>query len=89
VPVWVPRQFNLHHNRKKEFWNITLRWDSHFWWQRKENGPSQGIADGMSRGRDMNVFSTMSAAICVGVVSWYVTWRCGERGILLTAWGLR
>ena len=44
---------------------FTLRYDSHFWWQRKENGPSQGIADGMSRGRDMNVFSTIIAVICV------------------------
>lgn len=69
MPVVGPASAQLTPQLKGRVWNITLRWDSHFWWQRKENGPSQGIADGMSRGRDMNVFSTMSAVICVGVVS--------------------
>jgi hypothetical protein len=58
----------LFHRQQPGFY-FTLRYDSHFWWQRKENGPSQGIADGMSRGRDMNVFSMTSAVICGSAVS--------------------
>jgi hypothetical protein len=53
---------------QQPYFYFTLRYDSHFWWQRKENGPSQGIADGMSRGRDMKVFSMTSAVICGSAV---------------------
>ena len=58
-------------SRRKEsycYLFFTLRYDSHFWWQRNENGLSHGIAEGMSRGRDMNVFSMMSALIYTVVV---------------------
>ena len=65
---------------------FTLRYDSHFSWQRNENGPSKGIADGISRGRDMNVFSMMSAVICVFAT---VSLRPEGKKRLLTACGLR
>jgi len=63
-----------------------LRWDSHFWWQRKENGPSNGIAVGMSRGRDMNVFSSMSAVICTRVVTSVVCTAGKEDGGAYCMW---
>ena len=72
---------------QQPYFYFTLRYDSHFWWQRKENGPSQGIADGMSRGRDMKVFSMTSAVICGSAVS---RLRCQTvEKPLLTAFGLR
>ena len=45
----------------------------------------RGIADGISRVRDTNVLSTISAVICVVVTSRYVAWH----SLLLTAWELR
>ena len=37
--------------------------ESHFWWHRKETGESQGIAVGIRRGRERNVFSRINARI--------------------------
>jgi hypothetical protein len=36
--------------------------ESHFWWQRKENGPSAGRACGTREGNDVNVFSRTRAS---------------------------
>ena len=70
---------------KKERKGRTLRKDSHFSWQRKENGPSSGIAVGISRGRDMNVFSMISAVICTSEIAQSKKGDGGE----LTSCGLR
>lgn len=41
--------------------------ESHFWWQRNERGPRRGRALGTRRGRFVNVFSRISASICMGL----------------------
>jgi hypothetical protein len=37
--------------------------ESHFWWQRKERGLRAGKVCGIRLGREVNVFSRMSASI--------------------------